>query len=326
MDVVYLEKADPESLRILREGLPSPVRIAVIAREDAERRPERARGVEVLIAGLVPRRFLEAADRLHTLVIPYAGVPRRTRSLLADFPALRVLNSHFNADDAAEHAWALLLAAAKRVVASDALLRRADWSARYGEPSRSLNGGTLLVVGYGAIGRRVARYARAFGMRVLAVNRSGGSDPGVDRLEPVERLDDLLPEADAVVVALPDTPRTERIFSGDSLARMKRGALLVNVGRGSAVDETALYAALEEGRLGAAGIDTWWRYPTSRDEARTTPPSGRPFHRLPNVVMTPHRASHVEERERKRMRSLNEILRAIAAGKPPRPVDRKEWY
>lgn len=326
MKVVVLGDLDPESITRLRSAVPRGVQVETLAPAKAKRAPELGTDAEILIAGIVPRSLLERADRLHTLVIPYAGVPARTRAVLADFPRLRLLTSHFNAADAAEHAWALLLAAAKRLIPCDALLRRSDWSARYGSPSASLEGKALLLAGYGAIGRRLARYGRAFGMRTEAVNRSGGSDPGVDRLDASERLHERLAGADAVIAALPETRSTRGLFDREAFGRMKRGALFVNVGRGSCVDEEALYAALREGRIGAAGLDVWWTYPSDRDAARSTAPAGSPFHQLENVVMSPHRAGHTADRERNRMDSLAEIVRAIAEGTPIREVDRSEWY
>ena len=107
---------------------------------------------------------------------------------------------------------------------------------------------------------------------------------------------------------------------------MKQGVILVNVGRGSALDEGALFEALQGGRVGAAGIDTWWVYPSGPDAVKRTPPARHLFGELDNVVLSPHRASHVGGREGARMESIAEVLRSILEGRPVNRVDREWWY
>jgi phosphoglycerate dehydrogenase-like enzyme len=111
------------------------------------------------------------------------------------------------------------------------------------------------------------------------------------------------------------------------LALLPPGAVLVNVGRGAIVREEALYHALREGRLAAAGLDVWYRYPTSEAEAVDAAPSAFPFHELDNVVMSPHRAGHVAEDDDLRMKALAELLNAAARGEPmPNRVDLEAGY
>jgi len=136
----------------------------------------------------------------------------------------------------------------------------------------------------------------------------------------------LLPEADAVILSLPGTERTRGLFGRAEFAAMKPGAVFVNVGRGETVDEDAFADALRTGRLGAAGVDTWWRYPESRAAAAATPPSRHDLSSFENLVMSPHRASHVDGREDDRLAALAALLRALAAGRPPAPVDREAGY
>ena len=107
---------------------------------------------------------------------------------------------------------------------------------------------------------------------------------------------------------------------------MKRGVLFVNVGRGAAVDENAFHDAMRSGRVGAAGIDTWWNYPRGDEEIKNTAPSRHPLSDLDNLVMSPHRASHIETRERDRARAVATILNDIAEGRPVEVVDRDAWY
>ena len=123
---------------------------------------------------------------------------------------------------------------------------------------------TVVVVGLGRIGRAVARRARAFDMRVLAVNRSADkTDPNVERVVGLDRLHATLGEADFVVLACALTPETRGLIGTAALAAMKPGAVIVNPARGPVIDEAALYDALLHHRIGGAAIDTWWDYPPS---------------------------------------------------------------
>jgi phosphoglycerate dehydrogenase-like enzyme len=281
---------------------------------------------------------LEAGANLKALIIPWAGLPESTRDLARDFPHIAVHNLHHNATSVAEMTAALMLAAAKFIVPMDRSLRAHDWTPRYEDnPAIQLHGRTALILGYGAIGRRVARICRGLGMRVLATRRhpERGGEEGVE-LHPPEALRALLPRAGVLVVALPQTPETEGLIGAAELALLPEDAVLVNVARGPIVDEGALYRALAEGRLGAAGIDVWYNYPGGRGEgygqARTrsdTPPSRFPFHELDNVVMSPHRAGglHTEETERARMEGLASLLNAVAQGEEmPNRMDVEAGY
>jgi phosphoglycerate dehydrogenase-like enzyme len=143
-----------------------------------------------------------------------------------------------------------------------------------------LQGLVLAVVGLGPIGLEVARLGAALGMQVVGVRRRPRGDEPCETW-PLERLDELLPRADAVVLALPLAPETKGLFDAARLARVKAGAWFVNVGRGDLVDEPALVEALRSGRLGGAGLDVFHSEPL---------PPESPLWSLPNVIVTPHNA------------------------------------
>lgn len=292
---------------------------------------------EILVAGRPSRRALRDAPRLHTLIIPWAGLPESTRALLGEFPALDVHNLHHNAVAAAEMAAALLLAAAKFLIPMDRALRQHDWRPRYDpNPAVRLEGGTALVLGYGAIGRRVARICRGLGMHVLAIRRHPTGDETRAEVHPPEALHTLLPRADAVLVTLPLTEATEGVIGAEELALLPERAVLVNVARGPIVDQEALYHALKDGTLHAAGLDVWYNYPSGKDAGygvdavrADTPPADYPFHTLDNVVMSPHRGGglHTTATERDRMEHLARLLNAAARGEAlPNRVDLELGY
>jgi phosphoglycerate dehydrogenase-like enzyme len=288
--------------------------------------------LDILVAGRPQREHLAASPDLQALIIPWAGLPETTCELMLQFPHVAVHNLHHNAMMVAEMAVALLLAAAKAVMPMDRALRGHDWRPRY-EPSRAvmLNGKTALVLGYGAAGQQVARLCRGLGMQVIATRRHpkhGSATEGLQiRDGSRDTLHRLLPRADVVIITLPHTSETHGLIGEEELSLLPGEAVLVNVGRGPIVDESALYRALRDGRLHAAGLDVWYEYPADEAAREGTPPSAYPFHELDNVVMSPHRAGLVTETERLRVEALAEMLNGAARGEPlPNRVDLQAGY
>jgi phosphoglycerate dehydrogenase-like enzyme len=186
----------------------------------------------------------------------------------------------------AEHAIALVLALRRRLHVAAARQHERRWAQLELADARvaPLDETTLVVVGLGTIGTRVAALASGLGMRVVGVRKRLGvaAPPGVAEVLPVERLAEALPQADAIVLAIPRTHDNRVLLGASELALMRPTALVVNVARGQLVDETALVAALEAGRLGGAGLDAFQQEPL---------PAAHRLWALPNVLVTPHSAS-----------------------------------
>ena len=166
------------------------------------------------------------------------------------------------------------------------------WRGMIGDPlarEDELSGKTLLIVGLGSIGNRLAQLAKAFDMTVIATRRnpSDGAQ-AADRVYAQSALHALLPEADIVALTCPLTPETENLIDAKALSLMKPSAHLINVARGKVVDEDALIAALSEGRIAAAGIDV------TREEPL---PESSPLWTMPNVLLTPHTAGETRRYE-----------------------------
>ena len=171
-------------------------------------------------------------------------------------------------------------------------------------------GRTLGVVGYGDIGRAVARRAKAMGMRVVAVRRRpelSRGDSDVDEVYSPERLREMLAGCDYVVVSAPLTAETRSMISAGELAVMKRTAVLVNVGRGPVVDEPALVDALERGAIRGAALDVFDQEPL---------PDGHPFYKLENVLLSPHCADHTPDWLERAMRFFLENFERYRTGRP----------
>ncbi len=170
-----------------------------------------------------------------------------------------------------------------------------------------MNGQVLLIVGYGSIGRELAKRARAFEMRVWGVTRSGeGHGNDAERIFSAAQLHQALPEADYVVIAAPETAETKHLIGAKEIARMKRGARLINVGRGSLLDEKELVCALDRGALAGAAVDV----------AQTEPlPADSPLWRARNLFITPHTSALSDRMWKRQAALLVELLERWFDGK-----------
>jgi len=175
-----------------------------------------------------------------------------------------------------------------------------------------LNGKTLLIVGFGSIGEELAKRARAFDMRVWGVTRSGKGDKGLaEKIVAASDLHTVLPEADYVVIAAPETGETKKLIGAGQIARMKRGARLINVGRGSLLDESALIPALEKGHLAGAALDVTAVEPL---------PEASPLWKTPNLFITPHTSAVSDKLWQRETELLVELLELWFSGQPMKNV------
>jgi phosphoglycerate dehydrogenase-like enzyme len=190
-------------------------------------------------------------------------------------------------------------------------------SPRLAAPFRpELAGKTIGSIGYGHIGRAIARRAKAFGLRVMAITRSRHDDvdPLPDWQGMPEDLPALLQASDFVLIACPLNDATRGMIDEAQLAQMKPDAVLINVARGPIVAEDALYQALATGRIGGAVLDTWYRYPEPGDAGLR--PSRHPFHELDNVVMTPHCSGWTEGLIERRFAVIADNIERLQGGRP----------
>ena len=218
-------------------------------------------------------------------------------------------------DTTADHAWALLMAAARRIPQADHWVRAGQWKGwRFKDwLGLDVHGKTLGIIGMGRIGQAVARRARGFDMRVLYHNRSRlPREIEASCNAELATKDELLCSSDFVVLTLPHTEETQHLIGVAELARMKLSAVLVNIGRGGVVDDAALVEALGDGRIAAAGLDVF--------EGEPMLDSG--FLNLSNVVLSPHigSASHAT-RMKMAMLAAENLIAALTGGRPPNPVN-----
>jgi Lactate dehydrogenase and related dehydrogenases len=215
----------------------------------------------------------------------------------------------------ADFAFALLLAAARRVVEGDRFVREGRWKTWGPETllGQDVYGATLGIVGLGGIGREVAKRARGFGMRILYTGPSRKPDAERELGVEFRALDELLRESDFVSLHAPLTPETKHLINARTLRLMKPTAMLVNTGRGPLVDQAALYEALRSGVIAAAALDVTEPEPMSPDDLLLT---------FPNVIVTPHIASaSVATRSRMALLAAENLLTALRGEIPEHTVN-----
>ncbi len=205
----------------------------------------------------------------------------------------------------AEHAMALALALGRRLPEALAAQGRMEWDQGIAAGMRSLEGGTLLLVGLGHIGRAVAARARAFGMKVVAATRRPRADPLAEEVHGLAAVPGLAARADLIVTCIALSPETRGIIGRAALAGCRPGMLLVNVGRGGLVDTDALIEALATGRVAGAGLDVTDPEPL---------PPGHPLWGAPNLIVTSHVAGAGRRGEERIAEAVVESLRRFMAG------------
>jgi D-2-hydroxyacid dehydrogenase (NADP+) len=258
--------------------------------EELERRAGEA---DVLaVSGLWRNTLLASAPKLRFVQSFSAGTDQYDKALFAK-AGVRLANAQgVNERAVAEHAMALILALTRQLHKARDNQRERRWRGMIGDrPLREqeLGGKTLIVIGLGRIGARLAKLARAFEMRVIGVRRTATPAPAAaDEVVDPTGLARALAEADVVALTCPLTPETEGLIGAAALHALKPGALLINVARGKVVDEAALLAALADGRVGAAALDCFHHEPL---------PPESPFWALPNVLITPHSAGETGQYE-----------------------------
>jgi phosphoglycerate dehydrogenase-like enzyme len=202
---------------------------------------------------------------------------------------------HIHAPLIAEHAVTLLTALVRRLPCFAAHQSRPAWDRRIPLPLTTLEDATVAILGYGGIGREIARRVKAFGSKVIAVARSERTDEFADRIVPSSAFLSAIRQADALVVASSLTPETRGMVNAESLAALKRGAVVINIARGEIINTSAICEALHSGHVSGAGLDVTDPEPL---------PSDHPLWSCPNLIVTPHVSSFGSPAVRRRFAEL----------------------
>lgn len=275
---------------------------------------------EIAFSGHITPGQLASAGRLQWVHSPSAGVGNMLYPEMLARPIAITNGRGTSADNIAEHVLAVVLALFWRL--PEALTRQAEhvWAQDELSGPRTIAGSRILLVGLGAIGAATARRLHALGATVTGVRRnlSAPSVPGVASVHPPDKLRDVLRDADVVVIAAPHTGATHSLLGDAELAGMKPGSFLVNVSRGSLIDEEALARALRAGHLAGAALDVL------RDEPL---PADHPMWDVPNLLITPHIAGFRRDHWDAAIALFAENRRRFAAGQPlVNVVDKSAGY
>jgi phosphoglycerate dehydrogenase-like enzyme len=267
-----------------------------------------------IVVGHIWRPDFPEAPRLKLLQAATAGIDMLAVETLPK--NITVCNVFGHEPAIAEYVIATTLALTLKLFDTVTAFRGGSWAAHQpagGAPHGEIFGKTIGIVGYGRIGREVAKRAAAFGCKIIGANRSPIADEGhASEIYPLGELDQMLPQCDVVLIAAGLAPETRGLIDARRLGLMKPSALLINIGRAAIVDEEALYHALRDNRIGGAALDVWWQHwSPDHPDARG---SRFPFQELPNVLMTPHCSGFTEGTADRRWGDLAANLDRYARG------------
>jgi phosphoglycerate dehydrogenase-like enzyme len=288
-----------------------------------DRVPQEIPDTDVLIGWSIKPEQFRQAHKLKWIHSPAAGVHQLMFPELIKSQVVVTNSRTVQGVVVAEHAIAVVLALAKRIPQAVRYQFRKEWAQEklwheFPRP-REVAGGTVVVIGMGAIGREFTTRAKALGMRVLAVRGNPGNGTnGADAVYGADKLDEVLPQADYVLLCTPVTPATTGMINRSRLAKMKSDAYLINVGRGPLVDDNALLEALQARRIGGAALDVFVEEPL---------PPESPYWPLDNLLITPHTAAVTDNLWDRHYDLIVENMTRFLEGRPLLyEVDKQKGY
>jgi phosphoglycerate dehydrogenase-like enzyme len=313
MKALFLGNVAADTAEGIRAELPPGLEVEILDPIDQARLPQAAAAADILVSQHW-RADYPPAPKLRLVQSVATGIE------LFDLAALPrgalVCNAFGHETAIAEYVIMTWLALRHGLFQISGEFReRGSWRTSWvesGAPHGEVRGSTLGIVGYGRVGREVARRAVPFGARILAANRSPREpDPGVERIFPLGELDRMLPECDTIAICTALGPETTGLIDARRLQLMKPTAFLINIARGPIVDQTALTRVLRERRIAGAALDVFEEEPTAQDD---------PLLSLDNVILTPHAICLTDEHFVLTGRSACANVLSVARGLVPRDV------
>jgi len=289
MKALFLDGVAAATAAGIRSRLPADLELEILDDPiDQTRLPRAAADAEILVSNHW-RADYPPAPKVRLVQSVATGI--ELIELTALPAGVAVCNAFGHESAIAEYVVMVMLVWRHRLLEISREFREhASWRTSWvqgGAPHGEVWGSTLGIVGYGRVGREIARRAAPFGCRILIANRTSREpEPGVEHVRPLSELDRMLPECDTVALCTALSPDTNRLIDARRLSLMRSNAFLINTARGQVVDEDALYSALRDRTIGGAALDVWWQYPDAAEPERRG--SRHPFHKLPNVIATPH--------------------------------------
>ena len=273
-----------------------------------------SKGIDILLGDVPEAEVLDASTSVKLLQIPWTGLDQVNFDVLKKYP-FEVCNSHSNATSVAEMGMALLFSCLKQIPSHHYAMQQGNWRRPGAEDCTMpevLYGKNIGLIGYGAIGRKLAHMLLGFDVNLQALASRARQEDDITVMGD-DQLDFLCSWSDIIIISVPLTPKTKDMIGKRQFEIMKSNAYLINISRGAVIDEESLYNALKSRQIACAGIDVWYRYP-KRGESISRP-SRFSFEDLYNVVMSPHRGGMVGG-ELPHLVDVVENLNRFAQGKP----------
>jgi phosphoglycerate dehydrogenase-like enzyme len=313
---VHILKEHRKTLEELKKRLPSDCELVIPFPPNEDEILRLVSDVDVIFTSSASRNLIESAEKLKMIQVMGTGVDKIDIEAAAERGVIVCNSVGLNAIPVAEHAISLMLTLAKKITKYDKELRIGEWRRT---PATLLHSKTLGIVGLGSIGVEVAKRAKAFDMRIIAIKRHPSEELrgklGIDFLGGPDYLPHILKKSDFIVLSVVLTPETKNMIGESELRMMNRSSYLVNISRGDVINEEALVRALNEGVIAGAGLDVFEVEPVSSDN---------PLLKLENVVVTPHVAGGGGPEKLRKIRAefaARNIEKIIRGQKPENIVD-----
>ena len=270
---------------------------------------------EIIIVGKFNKEMLSKSRNLQWLHSTSAGVDKLLFPELIKSNVLLTNSRGIHPIPIAEHVFAAILCFQRRFKEHILNQERKQWVYKRSE---ELYGKTLCIIGVGNIGKRIAFLAKAFGCKTIGIKRSLEKIKHLDEIYSIKDLNKAIPKADYIILCLPSTSKTKNIISEPQLRLMKSSAILINIGRGSAINDEALIHALKSKQIAGAALDVFKEEPL---------PSTHPYYSLDKIIITPHHSGSTLEYDKRSVDIFCNNLRAFLNKKPmPTLVNKKEGY
>ena len=341
-NVLFIWEIDKELKAHLRKNLSQEVNLIFADKSFAEKKTKLYETADAIVGWRPEKELLFNAKKLKLFINPGTGIKHQIENFreLSKVRSVKLINGHGHSYATAQHAVAMLLALMNRIVPHHTWMESGVW--RTSDDKDVFSASIMLkdrkigLLGYGAINSKVHKFLSGFSNEFnILKRRLDNRTPHVTRdqagnkvsLYGEKHLKDFLKDSDILFIAIPHTSKTEGLIGSRELKLLGKKGLLVNVARGTIVNEVSLYDALSKGTIAGAALDVWYNYNPKKDKKGREYPFSNPFHKLSNVVLSPHRAASPFD-DLGRWDEVIENLKRLASGKRTflNVVDLKEEY
>lgn len=302
---------------------------AFIKNSNPDDRAKLIKTAHAVITGRISEEEIHSAQNLKIIFVPFTGLNHFPLKLIKE-RNIFISNTHAQSKYVAEKAVAMALALLGRVVEYHNGLKQGNWFRLFDEDDtwQTIQGKTCGILGYGSIGKNIAKILKGFDCKIIGFKKHLGSHDISEYEfadEITDNLNEVLSKSEIIFVCLPLNNETKGLLSGKALINLQ-GKYLINVARGEIISENALFSALKDGTIAGAALDVWYNYP-GKNQKEPVFPSNKPIYKLPNVVISPHKSSNTTEAINAMIDDTLENIRTyLLTGKTKNIVDKEQYY